>query len=390
MFQNIRNVQREVHVTIVAMSNSRVVLVGGGSGGHFYPLMAIAESLRSDPGVPQLYYFGPNEYDANALTQNNIRFVYCPAGKRRRYHSVLNMLDVGKTLYGVFVAIIQLFLIYPDVVMSKGGFTSVPVTIAARFLRIPVVIHESDATPGKANKLAGKFAKHVAISYEETAKFFSRKPTTVTGAPIRKELLAPPSMGATATLGLDESKPTILVLGGSQGAERVNQLIVDSLDELLPHYNIIHQTGKQNFDVTLALVKELITDATLLNMYRPVPFLESTVLNQAMHAATLIISRAGSGTIHEIAVHGKPSILIPIPEEISHDQRTNAYTYARKGATIVIEEANLKDGLIASEIERIIGDSKLYTEMSAAAASFGKTDASETIANILLGIIKLH
>ena len=377
------------------MSTTKIVFVGGGTGGHFYPLIAIAESIRersaqNNQAAPQLYYMGPDTYDKQALQDTMITFVHCPAGKYRRYGSLLNVIDVFKSLFGVAVALVKLFWIYPDVIMSKGGYTSVPVTLAGWLLRIPIIIHESDSVAGSANKLAAHFAKSIAVSYPGLTDIFPKRETVLTGIPIRKVLLTPKGEGADQIFSIDQNIPTLLVIGGSQGAERINTLIIDSLNELLPHYNIIHQTGPGDFQNVVATSNELFAGSDLLTHYHPVPFLDAATLNQAYHVASLIISRAGSNSIYEIALHGKPSILIPIPTGISHDQRTNAYTYARNGATSVMEEENLEDGLLEAEISRIMNDQQLYAEMSNAARSFARSDASMRLAELIMQTSERH
>lgn len=369
----------------------RIVLVGGGTGGHFYPLMATAERLRerSTGSDLELYYFGPEPYNQAELDRNQIKFVACPAGKRRRYASLANFTDPFKTLAGLFVALYKLFLIYPDVVFSKGGYTSVPVVLAAGFLRIPVVIHESDSRPGRANRLAAKWSKYVAVSFPEAADLFPEAKTLLTGVPIRRALLKN-TPNAAAALGLPEDVPLIFVTGGSLGAERLNTLILDTLDELLPHYLILHQTGDNAEVGVRQMANSLINDENLLGRYFVKGSLTGEEMALAQSAAHLIISRAGGGSIFEIASHGKPSILIPIPEEVSHDQRTNAYSYARSGAASVIEEANLRDGLLAAEVERIMNDSELYQKMSQAALAFSPQDAAATLAGTLLVIADEH
>lgn len=372
------------------MHNKRIMLVGSGSGGHFYPLIAVAESLQKQPNPPKLYFIGPDPYDAAALQEHDITFIKCAAGKRRKYRSILNFFDVFKTIWGFFQAFYKLLVIYPDIVFSKGGYTSVPVVIAAWLLRIPVLVHDSDAVPGSATKLTAPFATYIGIAYKEAAEFLPADKTALTGIPMRQSVLQPATADARAKLGVSQEKPLILVLGGSQGAVRVNELILETLDELLPHYSIIHQTGVAHFAVVVETAKAVITDQTELGRYHPIQFIDAAILNDAMHAASIIISRAGSGTIHEIAVHGKPSILIPIPEGISHDQRKNAYAYARTGAASVIEEKNMRDGLLAAEINRIMSDQRIYGEMSSAATQFAPRNAADTIAKLLSDIAEGH
>src|SRR3989344_3784612 len=188
----------------------RILFVGGGTGGHFYPLIAVAEVLVNSEKRPELYYMGPNPYQPELLTEHNIKYVSCPAGKLRLYFSIQNFFDLFRNFFGLFVAIWKLYIIYPDVVFSKGGFTSVPILLAARFLRIPIVIHESDAVPGRANKLAAPFARYIAIAYAEVAEFFPSEKTALVGIPLRKEVLAidpDPFM----KLGIPNDKPLIYI-----------------------------------------------------------------------------------------------------------------------------------------------------------------------------------
>ncbi len=369
---------------------SRILFVGGGTGGHFYPLIAIAEVLNTIPNGPKLYFAGPDAYDKASLDAEHIAYVSIGAGKQRRYASILNVIDIFKTAWGVVVALIKLFVLYPDVVMSKGGYTSVPVILVSAFLRIPIIVHESDAVMGKANTLGSKFARHIITTYPKAS---ATGPTTeehTFGIPIRKVLRTPPLNNTVISMSIPEDRPVILIIGGSQGAERINQLILDSLDELLVDFVVVHQTGARNFDACTFSADTLIPDATVRKNYIPVPFLDAQSLNDLYHRAQLVISRAGSNSIYEIALHGKPAILIPIPEEISHDQRTNAYAYAREGGAVVMEESNLTDGLLRAEIDRIMQDSELYAGMVQGAQSFAKLDSAERTAELIMGIVEEH
>ena len=367
----------------------KIGLVGGGTGGHFYPLIAVAAELQANPNSSELFYFGPEPYDLKALKSANIKYVYCPAGKMRLYFSIQNFFDVFRNLIGVPLAIIKLFLIYPDVIFSKGGYTSIPILLAARFLRIPIVIHESDAVPGRANAIAQKAARYIAISYDDAAKFFPEEKTALTGIPLRKEITAT-CENPFALLGLSKDKPLIYITGGSSGAERINNIIIRSLDTLLPHYRIFHQTGPANIEEMRQAAQSLLGDSPDLEDYYLEGKLEASTISALLQASALVITRAGSTTLFEIASHAKPSIVIPIPEDISRDQRTNAYAYARTGAATVIEEQNLTENLLAQEISSIIGDSAKYQEMSVAAKSFYIEGSAKKIADILISIGHEH
>jgi len=367
----------------------KIAFVGGGSGGHFYPLIATAEILNQSPLAPELYYFGPTAYDENELKKNHIKHIYCPAGKLRRYFSWLNLWDFLKTIGGLMTAFYKLYFIYPDVIFSKGGYTSVPILLMARFYRIPVVIHESDSKPGRANLLARKFARYIGIAYAEVADYFPVEKTALIGIPVR-QAIAKINQDPFTILQIPDDKPLIYVTGGSLGAERINSLILLSLNDLLPHYRIFHQTGPAQEKVVIETAQSLVTDKSLLENYYVRGLLPAETITALLDASTLVISRAGSTTIYEIAMHGKPAIIIPIPEEVSHDQRTNAYAYARTGAASVLEEGNLNSSLLTSEITAIIDDPNKYSTMQTAAKNFGTGEAATKIAEVLLTIGQEH
>jgi len=368
----------------------KIGFVGGGTGGHFYPLIAVANELTQNDDTPELYYFGPAPYDEAVLSAYNIQYIYCPAGKLRRYFSIQNFIDLFRNFFGVFIGTLRLFIIYPDVIFSKGGYTSVPILLAARFLRIPVVIHESDAVPGRANKVAMKQARYIGIAYDDVARFFPEEKTALVGIPLRPEILNIPTNPFTA-LGIPNDKPLILVTGGSSGAERLNEAIILALEVLLPHYRIFHQTGTDNVDDMRLTVKSLLQDKPgLQEHYYLEGKVDASTFANLLAAATVVITRAGSTTLFEIAHYGKPSIVIPIPEDISRDQRSNAYAYARTGAATVIEEANLTRHLLVEEINTIMNDPNKQQAMGAAAKEISFPDAAPKIASLLLSIGNEH
>ncbi len=368
----------------------RIALVGGGTGGHFYPLIAVAEAIRDMDSTTELYYFGPVPYNEDALRELDITFVPCPAGKMRRYFDIQNFIDIFRTIGGIFTAWYQLYKIYPDVVFSKGGYTSVPILLMARFYRIPVVIHESDSKPGRASLLAKKFARYIGISYASAAAYFPAEKTALVGIPIRKSVVAP-HPNPHEHLGVGKDRPIIFVTGGSLGAMRINNLVLNSLLQLLPYYTIFHQTGPTEETVVIQTAQALLKEKPdLLAHYFVKGTMDAETMSALFEAASLVITRAGSTTLFEIALHGTPAIVIPIPEEVSHDQRTNAYNYARAGAATVIEEGNMTPYLLTSEIQSIMEDPVRYEAMSRAARAFATPDAAKAVASILLGIAIEH
>jgi UDP-N-acetylglucosamine--N-acetylmuramyl-(pentapeptide) pyrophosphoryl-undecaprenol N-acetylglucosamine transferase len=374
----------------------KIVFTGGGTGGHFFPLIAVAEEIndiveKQNLIKPEMFYLSNSPYDEMILYKNNIQFKHVSAGKMRKYVSVKNGIDFFKTLIGLPTALNLLFKIYPDVVFSKGGYTSVPVVFAARLLRIPVFIHDSDAIPGRANLWAGKFAKRIAISYPEAADHFKKKTgIAYVGNPVRREIQIPVTKSSHEYFTLSPDIPTILVIGGSQGAEHINNTMLQSLRELLNDFQVIHQVGKNNFDAHKALIGVELRGYKHLERYRAFPFLNEIEYRNAAGCADLIISRAGSGSIFEIATWHKPSILVPIPEDVSRDQRRNAYAYARTGATEVIEQHNFTPHVVVAEIKRILGDATLLEKMRAGAESFARPDAAHKIAVELIKMMLEH
>ncbi len=376
----------------------KIVLLGGGTGGHFYPLIAVAEAIRAESREkqilePKLYYIAPSPYDEQALFANNITFIKSPAGKVRRYVSILNFFDIFVTIAGTIWSLITLFRILPDVVFSKGGFASVPTVIAAHIFRIPIVIHESDAKPGRANVFASKYAYRIAVAFESVRDALpplARSKVAVTGIPIRNALTLSNSEGAKELLGLDPAAPTVFILGGSSGSKRINEMVLTGLPDLVSFANIIHQTGKDNFKEVQAESSVILHENPNASRYHAFPYLGPEAMQQAASACDIVVSRAGATSITEIALWKKPSILIPIPEKISHDQRTNAYAYAHTGAAEVLEEENMTPHVLVSEIRRITSDPALAKSMGEKGAAFGNPNAARIIAEELITIGLSH
>ena len=372
----------------------KILLTGGGSGGHFYPIIAVAEEINrivKDEKLiaPQLFFMSDSPYDKGALIENNITFVKSRAGKMRKYFSILNVIDAIRTLIGVVSALIKVYRIYPDVIFSKGAYASFPVLVAAKFFRIPVVIHESDSAPGRVNEWAGKFAEKIAVSYPDAVKFFDPAKTAFTGNPIRKEILNPITSGAHEFLKLETNLPVILILGGSLGAQIINDAIVEALPALVENYQIIHQTGKNNIKGALQMADIVLAGNPKGSRYKPFDYLNNLAMSMSAGVADLVISRAGSA-IFEIAAWGIPSIIIPITNSVSNHQRMNAYNYARSGAAIVIEESNLSDNILVSEANRIIRNKTESDRMRKSAKEFAKIDAAEKIAREIIHIALKH
>lgn len=376
----------------------RIVLAGGGSGGHFYPLIAVAEAIEDlckerTLLEPDLYYVGPEPFDRGALLEHAITYKASPAGRIRRYPSILNIFSFFATTIGVIRSIFQLFHLYPDVIFSTGGFAAFPTLYAARILQIPVVIYDADATPGRVSLWSSKFARWIGLAHPDAAQKFPmrvRDKIARVGHPIRKEIETPAKEGGHEFLKLDPAVPTLFIVGGSQGARAINEVVLDALPELVSRYNVVHQAGSANLDETNKIASVILKDSQFGNRYKIFGLLNTLALRMTAGIASLVVSRAGSGTIFEIASWGLPALIVPIPEDISHDQKENAFSYARAGACVVVEQYNLTPHVLVAEVERIVGDEALRAKMSSAARAYARPQAAKKIATVLLETVIEH
>ncbi len=366
-----------------------ILLTGGGTGGHTYPLLAVAEELRKQHGTADtvLRYIGPRspmmEREREAFAAANIPATFISAGKMRRYAALQNFLDPFVTLWGVLQALYYLVRYMPDVVFAKGGYGAVPVVIAATIYRIPVMIHESDAVPGIANRMLGKLARRIAITYKHAAQYFSARKVALVGVPVREDVLHGDAQRARTRYNMSAQKPIMLVLGGSQGAAALNTAITDALPMLAKHAQIIHQTGTAHHDAVLRAAGRAGFKSGH-DGYVAVPFLTAAEMGDALAAADIVLSRAGAGAIAEIAAYAKPAILVPINLSANDHQRINAYEIAKAGGAVVLEEGNLGDTMLTQTVADLLADVALRTAMSHRIASFYHENAAVRIAQGLL------
>lgn len=397
----------------------RIGLVGGGSGGHFYPLMAVTESLREKykEADLHLYYFGPTPYDAEQLKKHNIQFVKISSGKQRLYSSIENYFDIFKVLWGIFVALLKLPIYYPDVIFSKGSYTAYPVLMAAWILRIPVVQHDSDTVPGRVSIKFAKYARLIACSWTEGANYFlntlkiPEDRIDVTGLPLRQALNPIYKIEKTPNTPkhfpfINKSLPLITVMGGSQGSQNINEAVMAALPQILPFAQVIHQTGKYNFEIVKRTTDAMFKAEDLLEQkvgnknefdlpelkknYFIKDFFNESEMRDIYENSSIIVTRSGSSQIMEAFAFGIPTVLIPIREEVSRDQTKNAFAAMRRGAGIVIEEKNLTPHILQNEILKMLQDTKGLARMSASARESATFDAAPRIAHILLRFCKSH
>ena len=362
----------------------RILLTGGGSGGHIYPLLAVAEKLQGN----NLRYFGPKDAWSTYMLNAGIPISGIAKAKMRRYFSLLNAVDGIKFIYSILQALIKVGFFWPHAAFSKGGPGALPVLFACRVYGVPIIIHESDSVAGLTSRVTGKWAKIVEVTWDEARVFFPNKEVHRVGIPLRSALRdSKESMhDAKITMACEpDGLPVLLIIGGSQGSERINNFILENLVALLTKFQIIHQTGSVNYESHMRLYETAKSALTmeLRNRYHPYAYLENK-MGTAYRAADCALSRSGSA-LFELAAFGIPAVLIPLPEAAHDHQRVNAYAYAKTGAAIVVEEANLLGTIVITELKKIT-QKEAHTAMSAAARAFAPTDATERITKDILSL----
>lgn len=372
------------------MKHIRVVLTGGASGGHIYPLLAVSrelEKLSIDGSMfIELLYLGPNDEFGAIIKKSGIPMYSIFKSKFRRYPSFATIIDIPKFILSIPQALLKLFFLMPDVVFSKGGPGAFPVVLAAWFYRIPIIIHESDAVPGVTNLLCARFASRIAVAYERTASFFDPAKTAVLGLPVREHLLVPISKQpeAKTKLGFAPDAPLVLVIGGSQGARYINDFILDASHLLLPVTQILQQVGRKNFPEFQKLHAQSLKEVgSSAHSYKIVDYFDEDDLRLAYAAADLVITRPGS-TLFELAALRKPSVLVPITTSANDHQRINAYEFSKGGAAIVIEEGNLLPAIFIKELSLLIQSPKRLEAMGEAAWKMFKPGCAQRIAEEIL------
>ena len=365
----------------------RIVLTGGGTGGHLTPLVAVARKMKEKNPSTEFLFLGPDgKMEKEILEKEDIKISPISVGKLRRYFSLLNFLDFFRVIFGFFQSLWKLLIFMPDAVFAKGGYASFPVVIASWIYRIPVLIHESDSRPGLSNSILSKFAKRVAVAYPEAEKEFPEKQVVLTGNPLREDIAKGSREKAGERFGLTKDKPVIFVWGGSQGAKNINERIIDILPELLRNYQVVHQTGHNNFE-------EAKSRAAYLGIksghegYYPIAFIGEE-LKDIFAICDLVISRSGSTSIAEIAANGKPCILIPLETSANDHQRMNAYAVAREEACLVLEENNLGKNILLTRIEEIMKNENLKGKLSQNIRKFHYPDAAERIAQGIMELVQ--
>ncbi len=366
----------------------RILFTGGGTGGHFFPILAVVRELKRLAEEErildlELFYMGPDHFGEELLKEEGIISLDITSGKIRRYFSWQNITDIFKIIVGTWQAIWNIFLIMPDVIFSKGGYGALPAVIAAALFRIPLIIHESDATPGKVNQFSARFARRIGIAFSSAADFFPKEKTALVAIPIRKRILGGSREQAKENFDIFSALPVIGFIGASQGAQKLNEAVLGILKELTEEFEILHQAGAKNYEGVKSETS-VILETGHKDRYHPFGFLKESEMRDFYQASDLIVSRAGASSIFEIAAWGKPSILVPLENSAQDHQRKNAYEYAATRACNVVEENNLTPHILFAEIKKVLGNPELMRKMSEAAQKFSRIDSAEIIAREIL------
>ena len=344
--------------------SKKIILTGGGTAGHVIPNIALLPALK-DADFEIMYIGSYNGIERNLIEKEGLYYKPISSGKLRRYFSIQNFIDPFKVLRGYFQAKKIIKKYKPDVIFSKGGFVSVPVVMAASKRKIPVICHESDLTPGLANKLSMKFATKICHTFPETARFLGDK-GIFTGSPVRSDLKSGDKKKGLEFCGFKDDKPVIMVVGGSLGAASINKSIRSSLDTLLKDFNIIHLCGKDKLDSS----KEGIEG------YRQFEYVNEE-MKDLFAACDIIVSRAGSNAIWEFVYLNKPAILIPLPAASSRgDQILNAKSFKKQGFSEIINEEDLTDELLIKTINDVYSNKDKYIE------AMDKSEATKAVDKI--------
>ena len=377
------------------MKPLRILVTGGGSAGHISPALAIIQTIKdvAEPSPQFLYLGGRRGLEEEQATRAGIAFVGVETGKLRRYFSWQNFTDLARIPLGVLQSLGAVRRFRPDVVVSTGGYVSVPPVVAARLLRVPVLIHEQTVQVGLANRIAARCATKIALSWESALPDLApplRKKAFVAGNPIRTAVFGGSRDEAERLFNFDARDahlPTLYVTGGSQGARVINRAVEDALPQLLQGCKIIHQCGKQpdgqeqDFDRLEAAAQHLPPD--LARRYVYTRFIREEI-KHVFAWADLVLSRAGAGTVSELCALGKPAIYVPLVPTGGDEQTRNAQMCEAIGAAKIIRQSEIGAAKLLSELPPLLNDKTELDKMSAAARTLAKPDAARVLAQAVI------
>jgi UDP-N-acetylglucosamine--N-acetylmuramyl-(pentapeptide) pyrophosphoryl-undecaprenol N-acetylglucosamine transferase len=362
----------------------KVIIAGGGTGGHLYPGIAVAGEFRSRDSSSDIVFVGTEHgIEAKVIPREGyqIRFLKAEGIVGKSFFKKIRALFIF--VFSIRNSFKILRSVKPDIVIGVGGYASVGMALAAYLKGIPTMILEQNSVPGAANKFLGRFADAIAVTYQESVSAFPKHNTYLTGNPVRKQILRRDENEAYSVFPLEKGRFTIFVFGGSSGARSINNAVVEALNYLLDlrqNIQFLHQTGEKDYETVRDAYRRLGFNGIV------VPFIYQ--MSEAYTISDMIVCRAGATTLSEITAIGKPALLIPYPYAAANHQEYNARKLEDMGAVKMILDRELKGEILADALRRLYADEQMRKDMQKAALAFGRTDAAEKIVDIAMSLIK--
>jgi UDP-N-acetylglucosamine--N-acetylmuramyl-(pentapeptide) pyrophosphoryl-undecaprenol N-acetylglucosamine transferase len=371
----------------------RILVSGGGTGGHIYPALAVARALQERHGAELLFLGDANGLETRIVPQAGVPFATITAGKLRRYLSTGTITDLGRIPVGMAQALRHVGRFRPHAAFTSGGYVSVPAGVAARLHGTPLLMHQQDVSPNLANRLLTPVATRISVSFPSSMGFFPKGKTSLAGNPVRGPILA--MMGAEPAalkvkLGFDPRLPLLLVTGGSQGARHLNQVVAAALPYLLPQCQVLHVSGQLTYEETRAQAAERLggdpTGGQLAARYQLHAYLDDP-MPAALAASDIVLCRSGAATLAELAVLARPSVLVPLPPGFTGSpQLVNAEMFAHAGAATIVLDRDLTVQRLRAELPKLLADGSRLAAMGAAALALARPDAAVTLADAVAAL----
>ena len=360
----------------------RILLTGGGTGGHVYPALSVIDSCQADPTTPPslFHWVGSTAgMERSIVEKAGVSFSAVSAGAIRGRSPIAAIRSALSIAQGMTQAHHLIREFKPDAVLATGGFVCVPVVLAARFAGVPSLVYLPDLRPGWAVRFLARVATAVSVSFDEVVRFIPAKRVVVTGYPVRSDLQRVTKTEGRAKLGLPTDEPVVLVVGGSRGARTINDAVIRDAPRILKHARIVHSTGTQGYSAIRESIDRL--PEAVRDRYRVSPYLDAE-LAPAMAAADVIVSRSGASCLGEFPAVGAPSIVVPYPHAGGH-QQLNADFLSRHGAASVVDDASVQQGALSDAIESLLNDPDRLNQMSASARRLARPHAARDIFELL-------
>jgi UDP-N-acetylglucosamine--N-acetylmuramyl-(pentapeptide) pyrophosphoryl-undecaprenol N-acetylglucosamine transferase len=373
----------------------RVLVSGGGTGGHIYPALAVAARLRDEYQAEILFLGSDDGLETQLVPAAGFKLATIKAGKLRRYVSWQTVKGVMRVPLGMLQAVDLVRRFHADAAFTSGGYVAVPAGLAAFFNHVPLLMHQQDVPPNLSNRQVAPFATRISVAFADSLSYFPAQKTVLLGNPVRQQLLDilnVPIPEARTRLALDPTQPVLLVTGGSQGARHLNQVVCQALPTLLADTQVLQISGQTLYQETRDQSNSILAsfDETLRSRYHLVPYLEAEMAT-AVQAADLVLCRSGASTLSELAALGKPGLLIPLPPAIGRSpQEANAAMFTRRRAGEMLKDADLEPDLLAARVHQLLASPAELASMGQAARALSRPTATQDIAAAVTQIARIH